>query len=112
LLKRWHYEEKSFVEFNSPSYNLYKFMSENITVLIPAYNASKTIRKTIDAILNQTYDSSLIKIVICNDGSTDNTLDILNDYQDKYPNKIRVITQENKGLSITRKILLEYVETK
>jgi glycosyltransferase involved in cell wall biosynthesis len=87
---------------------------EEITVLIPAYNAQKTIKKTIDAILKQTYDQKLIKLIICNDGSTDKTLEILEDYKKQFPtnDKIKIINQKNKGLSITRKILLDQVKTK
>jgi glycosyltransferase involved in cell wall biosynthesis len=56
-------------------------MNNDITVLIPAYNAEKTIKKAIDSILNQTYDQKLIKLIVCNDGSTDGTLQILTDYK-------------------------------
>lgn len=87
-------------------------MAEDITILIPAYNAEKTIGKTIDAIINQTCDKNLIRLVLCNDGSKDGTLDVLKKYQTQYPNMIEVIDQENKGISTTRKILLEHVKTK
>jgi glycosyltransferase involved in cell wall biosynthesis len=56
-------------------------MNNDISVLIPAYNAQKTIKKAIDSILKQTYDQKFIKIIVCNNGSTDGTLQILMDYK-------------------------------
>jgi glycosyltransferase involved in cell wall biosynthesis len=83
-----------------------------VTVLIPAYNAAGTINRAIDSILNQKYNQELIKIVVVNDGSKDETLSILLNYQKIYgTNKIKIITQVNKGLSATRNILINHVET-
>jgi glycosyltransferase involved in cell wall biosynthesis len=88
-------------------------MKDDITVLIPAYNAEKTIGGTIDAILKQTYDQKLIKLIISNDGSKDGTLQVLKEYQDKLGNdKIQIIDQQNKGVSVTREVLLKDVKTK
>lgn len=74
-----------------------------ISILIPCYNGEKTIGKTITSVLNQTYNN--LDIVIINDGSTDNTLKVVNDFatNDK---RIRIISQENQGLSITRNVLV------
>ena len=54
-------------------------MQTTISILIPAYNAEKTIKRTLDSILNQTLLP--FEIVIVNDGSTDKTQDILNEYE-------------------------------
>ena len=51
-------------------------------------------------LLNQTKKE--IEIIAIDDGSTDNTLNILNEYKRNNPNKIHVISQNNQGLSITR----------
>jgi len=66
-----------------------------ITVLMPAYNAQKYIHEAIDSVLAQTFTD--FELLIINDGSTDDTLAIINSFID---NRIRVICQENKGIAI------------
>ena len=63
-------------------------MSELVSVIIPAYNCSLTIKRCIDSIINQTYNE--IEILIINDGSTDNTLKILREYEKK-DNRIKIL---------------------
>ena len=74
-------------------------MNELISVIINVYNGENFIRKCLDSVINQTYKN--IEILVVNDGSTDNTLSILNNYKDK---RIRIITTENKGLSLSRNV--------
>ncbi|CDI01142.1 putative Glycosyl transferase family 2 [Candidatus Competibacter denitrificans Run_A_D11] len=62
-----------------------------VSVIIPAYNAAQYIRDTIDSVLNQSYSN--FEIIVVNDGSTDETAQILNEYGDK----LRVVHQNNKG---------------
>ncbi len=64
-----------------------------VTVLMPAYNPGKYLPEAIESILAQTYSN--FEFLIINDGSTDNTLNIINSYKDP---RIRVISRENKGL--------------
>ena len=71
-----------------------------ISVIIPAYNAKDYIRTCLDSVLQQTFQD--FEIIAVNDGSKDNTLDILNEYKEKHPEKLHVISQENQGLSVTR----------
>ncbi|MGM9850499.1 MAG: glycosyltransferase family 2 protein [Bacilli bacterium] len=77
-------------------------MNDLITIIVNAYNEEKHIKKCVDSILNQTYKN--IEILIINDGSTDNTLNIIKKYKDK---RIRVISTENKGLSLSRNVGLD-----
>jgi glycosyltransferase involved in cell wall biosynthesis len=87
-------------------------MNVEITVLIPAYNAAKTIARAINSIKNQTYDQKKIKIIVVNDGSKDSTLNILNEFQKELgENKMKIISRENKGLSATRNELISNVTT-
>lgn len=65
-----------------------------IYVVIPAYNAEKYIKKCIVSILNQTYKN--IEVICINDGSTDNTMNILNSIAQK-DKRVRVVHQSNKG---------------
>ena len=71
-----------------------------ISVIIPVYNAEKTIEKCIDSVINQTYSD--YEIITINDGSKDNSLNILKKYEKKLKGKMRVIDQKNQGVSKTR----------
>ena len=77
-------------------------MDELITIIINVYNGEKYISKCLESIINQTYRN--IEILIVNDGSTDNTLNICTSYKD---NRIRIINQENMGLSLARNVGIE-----
>lgn len=56
-------------------------MSNLVSVIIPCYNAERWIAEAIDSCLNQTYPS--VEIIVINDGSTDNSLEIIKSYGDK-----------------------------
>lgn len=70
-----------------------------VSVLIPAYNAEKTINRCLDSILCQTFQD--IELIIVNDGSTDNTLSILLNYAEK-DKRIIIYNQPNQGVSAAR----------
>ena len=70
-----------------------------ISVIIPIFNMEKYLRECLDSVLNQTLKD--IEIICVNDGSTDNSLKILREYQDKYAN-IKLISRENRGVSFSR----------
>lgn len=65
----------------------------DISVAICTYNGEKYIGEQLDSIVNQTVKVS--EIIICDDCSIDGTVMILNDYQERYPNLIKVIINEN-----------------
>jgi glycosyltransferase involved in cell wall biosynthesis len=75
-----------------------------ISIIIPVYNTEQYLRQCLDSVINQTLKN--IEIVIVNDGSTDNSLNILQEYQKKYSH-IKVINQINKGYSEVRNIGLQ-----
>ncbi|MDD4036128.1 MAG: glycosyltransferase [Bacilli bacterium] len=75
-----------------------------ISIIIPVYNTEQYLKKCIESILNQTIDG--IEVIIVNDGSTDNSLDIINKYQKKY-NNIVVINQPNSGQGSARNAALD-----
>ncbi len=62
-----------------------------VSVIIPIYNTEKYLQECLNSVLNQTYPE--IEIIAVNDGSTDNSLEILK----KYSNKIKIISKENGG---------------
>jgi glycosyltransferase involved in cell wall biosynthesis len=70
-----------------------------ISIIIPIYNTSKYLPKCIDSTINQTYQN--IEIILVNDGSTDNSINICNQYKN-CNQKIKVIHKENGGLSDAR----------
>ena len=82
-------------------------MEELITIIINVYNGEKFIKKCLDCILNQTYKN--LEVLIINDGSTDNTLKICESYID---NRIRIINQENKGVTIAKNVGIDNAKGK
>ncbi|MGN0316875.1 MAG: glycosyltransferase family 2 protein [Lachnospira sp.] len=77
---------------------------DKISVIIPAYNAEKTVERCILSVLNQTYSN--LEIIIIDDGSTDNTLRIINQLCSK-DSRINVFSVENRGVSNARNIGLD-----
>ncbi|MBO5357304.1 MAG: glycosyltransferase family 2 protein [Clostridia bacterium] len=76
-------------------------MSIKISVLVPVYNVEKTLDRCVESILNQTFKD--FEIILVNDGTTDGSGAICDDYASKYEN-IRVIHKENEGLGPTRNV--------
>ncbi|MCK9209159.1 MAG: glycosyltransferase [Salinivirgaceae bacterium] len=67
------------------------------SVVIPLYNKEKSIKKTIESVLNQSFKD--LEVIIVNDASTDNSLKVVESIKD---DRIRVITKENGGVSDAR----------
>ena len=86
-------------------------MNDNgkISVIIPAYNAEKTIGKCLDSLFAQTYGN--FEIIAVNDGSTDGTLDALNRYAASHTN-MRVIDKRNEGPAVARNTALDLIKEK
>lgn len=72
-----------------------------ISIIIPVYNTEKYLSRCLDSAINQTLKD--IEIICVNDGSTDNSLDILKEYAAK-DNRIKIISKGNEGAAITRNI--------
>ena len=70
-----------------------------VSILIPLYNAEKYFLETMKSLLAQTYNN--IEIIIVNDGSTDNSLNIAREYEKEHKN-IKVYTQKNSGAQVAR----------
>ena len=73
-------------------------MEENIKVSIitVCYNSEKTIRRTIESVLNQTYDN--IEYIIVDGASTDQTMDIVKEYEPKFSGRMRWISEPDEGI--------------
>ena len=72
----------------------------DISIIVPVYNASKYLRECLDSLVNQDFKGDY-EIILVNDGSTDNSLSICQEYATKHPN-ITVLTGENGGVSVAR----------
>lgn len=71
-----------------------------LSIIIPVYNAEAFLKRCLDSILSQNIDN--IEIICINDGSTDNSREVLDQYQVAYGPVITVINQPNKGVSAAR----------
>ena len=77
-------------------------MEASVSVIIPCYNSSKTVRRAIQSVIEQTLRPA--EILLVNDGSEDNTLEVLLEFQNLYSSDwIKVISlEQNSGVSIAR----------
>jgi glycosyltransferase involved in cell wall biosynthesis len=78
-----------------------------VSVVIPLYNKESSISRTLNSILNQTVDD--FEVIVVNDGSTDNSLDIVKKFDDP---RIHLIQQQNQGVSAARNRGVEAAEGK
>ena len=75
-------------------------MGIKVSIVLPVYNVEKYLRQCLDSIFVQTLDE--IEVVAVNDGSTDGSLAVLEEYEKKYSGKMHVYTTENHGVSHAR----------
>lgn len=79
-------------------------MNKKISVIVAVYNTEKYVEKCLNALLNQTYQN--LEIIVVEDGSTDNSKEVLKKYADN--KKIKIIyNKKNSGLSYSRNVGLE-----
>lgn len=76
-----------------------------VSVVVPVYNVEKYVSECIESVLSQTLDG--IEVILVDDGSTDNSGLICEEYAQKYPEIIRYVRKENEGVSIARNTGLE-----
>ena len=80
-----------------------------VSIIVPVYNVEKYLEKCIESIINQTYSN--LEIVLSDDGSTDNSPSICDEYALK-DSRIRVIHKSNGGLSDARNAALDIISGK
>lgn len=80
-----------------------------VSVIMPVYNASDYLASAMECILNQTHDN--IELICVNDGSTDDSLDILNSYAE-IDSRVKVFSQTNQGGGAARNFALKYITGK
>lgn len=82
-------------------------MKPKFSIIIPVYNAEKYLKECIDSVLCQTFKN--FEVLCINDGSTDNSLNILNDYANK-DCRIKVTTQNNAGQGAARNLAIKLAQ--
>jgi glycosyltransferase involved in cell wall biosynthesis len=71
-----------------------------VSIIVPVYNVENYLAKCLNSLIDQTHQN--IEILVVNDGSKDNSEKIIQDYAQKYPEKIKPFNKENGGLSDAR----------
>lgn len=79
-----------------------------VSVIVPIYDVEKYLERCIESLVNQTLED--IEIILVNDGSPDNSQQIIDYYVQKYPNKIISLLKENGGLSDARNYGIPYAQ--
>jgi glycosyltransferase involved in cell wall biosynthesis len=80
-------------------------LKPNVSIIVPCYNAENTIKATIDSIKTQSYKD--FEVILVNDGSTDNTLSIIEQNMVGSGLNFTIITHEDKGVSVARNTGIE-----
>ena len=109
VLIKWQSQHSGEKEF----YTLYlaclegeKVMGPKISVIMGVYNCADTLEEALDSLLAQTYQD--FEVIMCDDGSDDQTADVAQKYVDKYPNKFILLKNKcNLGLNKTLNRCLE-----
>lgn len=83
--------------------------SIKLSIIVPVYKTEQYLRKCLSSILDQDVDKSLYEVIIVNDGSSDNSQIIIDEYCAKYEN-VSCIVQSNQGLSMARNNGVEQAE--
>ena len=79
-----------------------------VSIIVPIYNVEIYLEKCLNSLVNQTLKE--IEIICVNDGSPDNSQDIVDSFCEKYPNKVKSFIKPNGGLSDARNFGLDYVK--
>ena len=73
-----------------------------VSVIVPVYNTEKYLRRCLDSLVNQTLDE--MEILLVDDGSTDSSTEIMKEYEERYNDRVKVITKENGGQATARNL--------
>ena len=80
-----------------------------LSVIIPMYNVQNYVKECLDSLVNQTFKA--MEIIVVEDGSTDDSVKIVSEYEKKYP-FVKMVHKANGGLSDARNFGLQYAKGK
>lgn len=101
------YHESKLITFTEKDIEIKRGF--RFSIIMAIYNTGHYLNQTIDSVISQTLDfEENVQLILVNDGSIDNSLEICKEYQQQYPKNIVVIDQENGGQSSARNHGLEY----
>lgn len=83
-------------------------MNKKISIIVPVYNGEKTVVSSLQTLINQSIDN--YEIIVVNDGSTDNTKEIIDNLRKEHPDLIKVKHTNNQGAAMARNVALEMAE--
>ena len=95
-------------------------MSVFVSVIIPVFNDPERIRKALDALLKQNYPSNSYEIIVADNGSTDATQQVVEEYCEKYPDMVRMVIENkiqssyaarNKGVGEARGEIIAFTDS-
>lgn len=81
--------------------------TKKVEILLATYNGERYLREQMDSILNQDYDNWIVRA--CDDASTDGTYRILEEYQEKYPDKF-ILTKNDEGFGTAKKNFMHLIQ--
>lgn len=90
-----------------------------VSIIIPVYNDPRGIRMTLDAVIDQTYSKSEYEILVVDNGSTDETRDVIGNYCEDYPDLVRLLVEDeiqgpaaarNKGIANADGTLFGFID--
>ena len=84
----------------------------DVSIIMPVYNVEAYVEEALDSLLNQSYCMENVELIIINDGSTDNSMNIINKKVKEFKSNIIIIDKNNEGLSAARNIGLSYSKGK
>ena len=80
---------------------------KKLSIIVPVYNAERWLRRCVDSLLNQDLPREDYEIILVDDGSTDGSPKICDEYLAAHPGLVRVIHQPNSGVSMARNAALD-----
>lgn len=80
---------------------------KKVSIIVPVYNVEKYLKRCLNSLVNQTLTD--IEVILVNDGSKDKSQEIINEFKEKYPEKIKAFETVNGGAAKARNYALEHV---
>ena len=81
--------------------------TKKVEILLATYNGAQYLREQLESIVDQDYESWVVRA--CDDASTDDTYDILKEYQEKYPDKF-ILTKNERGFGSAKKNFMNLIK--